>query len=306
MDTKIQEIAGKIREFNRFYTNVIGLVNQNILESPYSLAEVRVLLEIAAAGQCTAKDLIRILQIDPGYLSRILKRFKKEQLIYTTKSLTDGRAQLLSLTDEGKSVLSKLSTESTDQIVHLLRNLSGSEQQKLINHMEAIQTILSKKDDKSIKIRSYKPGDAGYIAYRHGVIYEREYGLDRVFERYVLESLVKYLENQALGEIWVAEFGGEIAGFIGVVGINAESAQLRWFLIEPEFRGTGLGRRLMTLAMDYCKEQNFKQVFLWTFRGLDAACHLYKSSGFIPTEQAENNTWKNNLIEEKWETNIRK
>jgi DNA-binding MarR family transcriptional regulator/GNAT superfamily N-acetyltransferase len=300
MDKTTELRAVKIREFNRFYTNIVGLVNQTILESPYSLAEVRVLLEIDSAGQCTASDLTKLLEIDPGYLSRILKRFKKEQLVITSKSLTDGRAQVLSLTDKGRETFIKLSLTSTDQIAKLLAHMPNSDQHKLVSYMGAIQTILSGQKDTSITIRSQKPGDVGYIAYRHGVLYAQEYGLDQVFERYVLTSLTKFLENQSAGNIWIAEFGGNIIGFIGIVGIDQETAQLRWFLIEPEFRGTGLGRRLMTVAIDYCKEKQFKRVFLWTFQGLDAARHLYEKFGFTPSELVENNTWKHQVIEERW------
>jgi len=156
----------------------------------------------------------------------------------------------------------------------------------------------------SITIRTYKPGDMGYIAYRHGVLYDLEYDLDPVFERYVMEGLVKYAKGDQGGEIWMAESGGRIAGFIAMVGIDKETMQLRWFLIEPEFRGLGLGRRLMKNAMDYCVQKQCKKVFLWTFRGLDAACHLYKEFGFVATEHAPNDTWKKGLIEERWEVSL--
>jgi DNA-binding MarR family transcriptional regulator/GNAT superfamily N-acetyltransferase len=305
MERTIEQRAMKIRKFNRFYTNIIGLVNQTILESPYSLAEVRVLIEIKMAGECVASDLIRELQIDPGYLSRMLKRFKKEQMIQSTKLVTDGRSQLLSLTEKGMAVITTLSDESTKQIVRILECLPQDDQEKLVHHMEAVQSILSGQEDRSVQIRPHKPGDAGFIAYRHGVLYQQEYDLDPVFERYVFAGIARYLENRPAGEIWVAECAGQIVGSIAIVGVDEETAQLRWFLIEPEFRGTGLGKRLMTVAIDYCRQKNFKQVFLWTFLGLDAARHLYKSFGFSPTEQAENNTWKQQLIEERWDMTLR-
>lgn len=152
-----------------------------------------------------------------------------------------------------------------------------------------------------VKVRTQKPGDAAYIAYRHCVLYEKEYGLCGTFEQYVLDSLVKYLERRSEGEIWVAEYNGQIVGSIGVVSTDKITAQLRWFLIEPEFRGTGLGRQLMTIALDYCKQKKFSRVFLWTMQGLKVAHHLYSSSGFVPVEQVENNTWKRGVVEERWE-----
>lgn len=161
--------------------------------------------------------------------------------------------------------------------------------------------IMASYDIKDVVIRTQKTGDAGYIAYRHCVIYEKEYGLEGTFEQYVLDSLVKYIERRSEGEIWVAEYNGQIVGSIGVVSIDKNTAQLRWFLIEPEFRGIGLGRQLMTKAVDYCKQKKFSRVFLWTKLGLKVAHHLYSSFGFMPVEQVENNTWKRSVVEERWE-----
>jgi DNA-binding MarR family transcriptional regulator/GNAT superfamily N-acetyltransferase len=301
MSGTLADRAMEIRKFNRFYTNIIGLVNKTILESPYSLAEVRVLLEIDKAGECKASELIELLQIDPGYLSRMLARFKREQMLITARSLTDGRAQLLSLTDKGRMVFRNLSDASTRQIITLLENLPGSDQEELISHMKAIQAILMGQGGSSVAIRQWRPGDLGYIAHRHGVLYEKEYGLDQTFERYVLAGMVKFFENQAKGNIWVADFGGHIVGSIAIVDAEEETAQLRWFLIEPEFRGSGLGRQLMDIAMDYCRKREFRQVFLWTFQGLDAARHLYRSRGFVPTQVVESNTWAHRLVEERWD-----
>jgi len=301
MESSIQQRVTEIRKFNRFYTNIIGLVNQNVLESPYSLAEARVLLEIADATTCTASNLAEILQIDPGYLSRILRRFKKDGLIETTKSMTDGRSQILNITEKGRATFRQLSDASSSQLVQILERLPQGAQQTLVHNMAAIQNMLSDKTDTSITIRRHRPGDVGYIAYRHGVLYEKEYGLDHHFEKYVLQSLVTYLEDLSRGEIWVAECCGAIVGFIGIVGISTTTAQLRWFLIEPDFRGTGLGRKLVATVMEHCQQQHYNHVFLWTFKGLDAARHLYQSFGFTLTEERENDTWNNQLIEQRWD-----
>ncbi|CVK20945.1 bifunctional helix-turn-helix transcriptional regulator/GNAT family N-acetyltransferase [Sporomusa sphaeroides] len=294
----------KIRKFNRFYTNIIGLVNKTILESPYSLAEARVLLEIDNAVTCLASDLTEILQIDPGYLSRILRRLKKEGLIETKKSATDGRSQILSLTDRGKDTFTQLSDTSSAQIVKLLECLPLGAQQHLVEHMATIERMLSGRIDASVSIRDFQPGDIGYIVYRHGVLYAQEYQLDSVFEKYVLESLFKFLDKPSAGKILIAECCGTIVGFIGIVEISPTTAQLRWFLIEPEFRGAGLGRILVTKAMEYCNSKNYNHVFLWTFKGLEAARHLYEDFGFTLTEEKENNTWKNRLIEQRFDARL--
>ncbi|SFL89287.1 bifunctional helix-turn-helix transcriptional regulator/GNAT family N-acetyltransferase [Pelosinus propionicus] len=301
MESLIQERVMKIRQFNRFYTNIIGLINQNILESPYSLAEARILLEINNAATCTASSLVEILQIDPGYLSRILRRFKKDGLIEAVRSMTDGRSQILNITEKGRATFRQLSDASSSQLVGLLEQLPQGAQQILVHNMAAIQYMLSDKADTSITIRRHQSGDTGYIAYRHGVLYEKEYGLDHRFEKYVLQSLIAYLEDPSKGEIWIAECCGIIVGFIGIVEINKRTAQLRWFLIEPEFRGGGLGRKLVETVMEYCQQKYYNHVFLWTFKGLDAARHLYQSFGFNLTEEKENDTWNNQLIEQRWD-----
>lgn len=156
----------------------------------------------------------------------------------------------------------------------------------------------------TVNIRNYHAGDAGYIAYRHSVLYEKEYELEPIFEKYVLAGLLKYLENPASGEIWVAESDGKIGGFIAIIGVDENTAQLRWFLIEPEFRGKGLGHKLVSEAIKYCRRKQFAKVFLWTFKGLDAARHLYNCEGFVQTEEVANDTWKKGLIEERWELSL--
>lgn len=301
MDEKMRDRAAEIRDFNRFYTNIIGLVNRNILESPYSLAESRVLLEIDAAGQCTARDLTRRIDIDPGYLSRMLSRFIRNGLVAQSTSSTDGRAKILSLTDKGRDAYRQLSETSDLRIAHILEQLSEGGQKKLLDSMQAIKSTLSHKADDTITIRTRRAGDLGYITYRHAVLYQEEYGLKPVFEQYVMDGLLAFQKSQSEGDIWIAESGGRIAGFIGVVASDSETAQLRWFLIEPEFRGLGLGRRLMSTAMDFCREKGFRHVFLWTFDELDVARHLYSEYGFKPTEKADNNIWKNGVVEERWD-----
>lgn len=298
--------ALEIRNFNRFYTNIIGLVDKTILDSPYSLAEGRVLLEIDVAGQCTSSDLTRLLQIDPGYLSRLLSKFTKDGIVVKTPSASDGRAQLLSLTEGGRQMLHKLYDASTQQAGTLLEKLTDDQQQRLVWHMAEIRRILDKQQSLTFVIRTMRPGDAGYIAYRHSVLYEREYGLGGNFEQYVLDSLNRYIDEKPEGEVWVAEHNGQPVGFIAIVRTDDNAAQLRWFLIEPEYRGSGLGRQLVATAMDYCRQKHFGRVYLWTFQDLKAARHLYKSFGFSLTEQAESNSWKDGLIEERWDMVFKK
>ena len=301
MIKEIEKLALEVRNFNRFYTNIIGLMDKTILDSPYSLAEARVLLEIDTASQCSASDLTKWLQIDPGYLSRMLSKFTKDKLMIKTRSTVDGRAQVLMLTDKGRQTIHKLYSESTIQASKILEQLSDEEQKELISHMVAVRNILDKNHGKTYIIRTLKPGEAGYIAYRHCVLYEKEFGLGGIFENYVMDALTQYIAEKPEGEVWVAENNGRIVGSIAIVSTEEGIAQLRWFLIEPEYRGVGLGGQLLATAMEYCKRQKYRQVYLWTFQDLKAARHLYKSFGFSLTEQSESDTWKSGVVEERWD-----
>ena len=304
MDRNSEEFVAEIRDFNRFYTNFIGLVNRNILKSPYSLAEVRVLLEIDAAGRCTARDLTRKLDIDPGYLSRMLSRFTKNGLVEGSVSPSDGRAKIVSLTDKGRDTFRQVSSESSRQVASILGELPEKDWLRLINSMRSIRSILSHGNNREISIRTHRIGDLGYIIYRHAILYQEEYGLGPVFEDYLLEGFLAFSRSKQPGTIWIAEDGDQIVGSIAIAGIDSETAQLRWFLIEPEYRGVGLGRRLMTVAMDHCRDKGYRKVFLWTFSDLHAARHLYKEYGFQITEEHPNDSWKPGIVEERWDTSL--
>ena len=301
MDSATIGRATEVRKFNRFYTNVIGLVNQTILGSSYSLAEVRVLLEILLAGQTTATDLTKLLAIDAGYLSRMLRRFARDKMLEAARSTVDRRVYNLSLTDKGRGIIGALVDASTREIVAMLEKMPDARQEKLVGHMAAIRAIMDPQAGDAVAIRPHRAGDAGYIAYRHAVLYQAEYGLDQVFERYDIQGMAKFFAAGADGEIWVADDAGQVVGAIAIVAAEGGDAQLRWFYLEPEYRGRGLGRRLMSVALDYCRQRRFERVFLWTFRGLDAACHLYGVYGFTPGETQENNTWREKLVEERWD-----
>ncbi len=301
MESKKDAFVAEIRDFNRFYTNFIGLLNRNILQSSYSLAEVRVLHEIDMAGKCTARDLTRKLYIDPGYLSRMLSRFTKNGLVGGYVSPSDGRSKILSLTDKGRDTFRQISGESSRQVARILETLSETDRKKLVGSMRSIRGILSHGKENAINVRTHRIGDLGYITYRHAVLYKEEYGLGPVFEEYLLEGLLAFSRSVQPGTIWIAEDGDQIVGSIAMAGVDGETAQLRWFLIEPEYRGIGLGRRLMTVAMDHCREKGYRKVFLWTFSDLNAARHLYKEYGFHITEEHPNDSWKPGIVEERWD-----
>ncbi len=161
-----------MRRFNRFFTRRIGVLREGSLHSPYSLAEARVLFEIAHRDELTASDLWRELGLDPGYLSRILGRLEQSGLIGKARSETDGRRRLLSLTPEGKDAFSLLDNRSREEVAEMLGELSEGGQRRLLGAMRTIESILDKglKFSEPFLLRPHEPGDMGWVVHRHGVL----------------------------------------------------------------------------------------------------------------------------------------
>lgn len=305
MSEKNNLITEQIRDFNRFYTNILGLLNSHILDSSYTLTEVRILLEIKNTIDCTANALISKLSVDRGYMSRIIKRFESKGLIIKENSTADNRINFLKLTENGKEILFQLESKSNEQVQGLIQHLSESDQRKLVNSMKYIKTTLL--DGLSpISIRTFKPSDIDYIVARHRALYEIEYGFTQEFSDYVEKYAKKFMEHHDENHetIWIAEEKGSPVGVIAIVKADNTTAQLRWFLIEPDLRGRGLGHKLMITAIDFCKEKGYKHVFLWTVNILEAARHLYKEHGFSLTETNTHDLWGRHLTEERWDMEL--
>ena len=291
-----------IRAFNRYYTNVLGLLDQSILESGYSLAEARVLHEIALVQPCTATALSASLSMDAGYLSRVLKRLEDASLLIRERSAADGRASSLRLSSEGERALAELNRRSDEQISELISGLSEGGRRELIRSMTCIETVLTpgtalKPDDICLRTE-LNPGDAGYITAMHGRIYSEEYGYGVSFEGYVAQSFFEFLRDYdpERDRLWCAEHAGRTIGCIGVKG-RGERAQLRWFLLEPEYRGMGLGRRLLQSALDFARERGYESAYLDTTDDLQDALRLYRRAGFETASVKPNTTWRENVME---------
>jgi DNA-binding MarR family transcriptional regulator/GNAT superfamily N-acetyltransferase len=302
MDKKDSKVVEQIRDFNRFYTNILGLLNAHILDSSYTLTEVRILLEIKKTVDCTANTLITRLSIDRGYMSRIIKRFENNGLIIKESSQADNRISFLRLTQKGKETMSELESKSDDQVENLINHLSDNDQRKLVKAMKYIKnTILD--GLKPISIRNFEPKDIEYIIDRHRVLYENEFGFTSEFGDYVEEYVKKFKEYHDPNKeaIFIAEEDGAPIGVIAIVKAEDTTAQLRWFLIEPDARGKGLGHKLMDTAIDFSKDKGYKHVFLWTVNILEPARHLYREHGFSLTECKEHELWGHQLTEERWD-----
>ena len=304
-----QEIAS-IRRFNRFYTNHLGLLDR-YLRSEFSLPEVRVLYEIETETKCMAKKLSERLCIDAGYLSRILKRLEKRGLVEKKTSPEDGRSRFLHLTQRGKKALAELNRHSDTQIGALIEPLSEVERSGLVRNMSAIEGALAGKkrpDPAEITIRhKLRPGDIGWLIHMHGWIYERECGYPLAFEGYVAETFYKFMKtyDAVKDRIWLAEHNGETVGAIGIAG-QPGKAQLRWFLLHPDYRGLGIGKRLLGEALKFCRRKKYPKVFLLTTEDQEQAIAMYVKTGFVKVAERESHLWVDNLVEYTFEMSLAK
>ncbi len=310
MNSMQTQLVHTVRSFNRFYTNILGLLDRHMPDSDFSLSEARVLYEIGHMENCTAKKLIGELKIDSGYLSRIIKRFEKHGLTYRVRSESDGRLYYLFLTDKGKEILSKLNEASDRQIDQLLGGLQGYNQKKLLEGMQTVKNALAKDPDmtgEAITLRyELKPGDVGQLIHMHGWIYAEECGYNHMFEGYVCKTFHDFFENYSpkKDRIWMAEACGNIIGAIAIVGHSEKRAQLRWFILHPEYRGLGLGKRLLKEAMKYCKDMGYKNIFLQTTEDQITAINMYRKAGFQKAGEHPENAWGKNLVELTYVLNL--
>lgn len=292
-----------VRAFNRFYTNVIGLLRAGLLSTPYSLTEARVIFELAQRDATELAELRRILDMDPGYLSRIVARFKADGLVATERSPTDARRQVIRLTDRGREAFEMLDERSSGEVGALLAPLSEEEQRRLIGAMGAIEEILGdSRPPEPFLLRPLGPGDYGWVVHRHGVLYGEEYGWDESFEALVARIVADYLEHHdpKRESAWIAELDGEPVGCVFCTRKEEKVAQLRLLLVEPSARGMGIGTRLVEECMRFARRAGYEQIMLWTNDVLDDARRIYERAGFELREQGRHRSFGHDLVEQTW------
>ena len=299
-----------VRRFNRFYTRQIGILGERLLQSPFSLAEMRVLYEIANRENVSAVDLAEELRLDAGYLSRILRRFQKGGLVTRETSAEDGRRNLLSLTEKGQRTFATLNARQEEDVAALLTRVPAAGQRRLIESMHAIEEVLGAPAEGSktpYVLRQHQPGDMGWITHRHGVLYSQEYGYDEHFEALVAKIVGEFIENYdpARERCWIAERNGEIAGSVFLVKKSATVAQLRLLYVEPSARGLGIGARLIDECLRFARRARYRKITLWTQSELLAARHLYEKAGFeLVAEQPHRSFSRDDLVADTWELNL--
>lgn len=302
----------QIRSFNRFYTAHLGLLNEHILDGPYSLAEVRILFEIGIRQPVTAQELATLLTLDKGYLSKIIKMFVNDGVIVRTPSKEDSRVYHISLTAKGSNLLKDLHGKSDHQIEKFLTKLSPDEADMLVNSMKTVQNLFSADysnlllSGQVVYREGLKPGDVGYLIYLHGILYARESGYSQEFEGYVVKTFYEFLEHYDTGrdKIWLATYNGQIIGCIAILSKPNDEAQLRWFLVHPVFRGTSVGKHLLHTALTHCRGQQFKNVYLLTTDVQQKAIAMYKKAGFQPTASIQMEQWGKTLHEERYDLDL--
>jgi len=304
-------LVANVRRFNRFYTKQIGVLQEGLLSSPFSLTEVRVLYEIVHHKDSTAVELCRELGLDPGYLSRILRSFEKRGLITRTRSTADGRQAHLSLTPKGHKVFNPLEARSNQQVAAMLDKVSPAQQKQLVDAMHTIESAidpaLSKNGQPAYVLRPHQPGDVGWVVHRHGALYWKEYGYDGRFEALVAEIVAEFIQNfdPRCERCWIAEKDGEVVGSVFLVAKSKTVAKLRLLLVEPSARGLGIGRRLVEECVRFAREAGYKKMMLWTQSELGAARHLYQEAGFQRIAKQRHKSWgRDNLVAETWEIKL--
>jgi len=294
-----------IRHFNRFYTRQIGILQEHIYRSQFSLTEARVLYELAYQKNLTAGDLCRELGLDRGYVSRMLRNFEAQDLIVSTTSTSDRRRVFLSLSTKGRKVFAPIDRRSSAEISAMLAVHSAPRQKALLGAMRQIESILTPNSrSTSYSLRPHKPGDIGWIIHRHGELYAQEYHYDERFEAMVAELAAKFIQNfdPKRERCWIAERDGEILGSVFLVQESKTVAKLRLLFVEPCARGMGIGRSLVAECVNFARRAGYKKLILWTQSELSAARHLYEQAGFKLVKKESHDSWgRKNLVAEVWE-----
>jgi DNA-binding MarR family transcriptional regulator/GNAT superfamily N-acetyltransferase len=299
----------EIRHFNRFYTRQIGVLQNRLLESPFSLTEVRLLYELAHRRSVIATELADELGLDPGYLSRILATFEKRGWISREPVPADRRQTLLSLTRKGATTLAPLEERSNRQVQQMLAKIPSAAQQELVHAMQRIEQILAPEHDgkKPYLLRPHHPGDMGWIVYRHGVLYSDEYHYDERFEALVAEVVAEFIQNFDVkrDRCWIAEKDGERAGSVLLVHKSATVAKLRVLLVEPSARGLGIGKRLVEECVRFARQVWYNKIVLWTQSELKSARAIYEQAGFQLINEEPHHSWgREDLVAETWELKL--
>ncbi len=315
MNTKLQREnkVSAVRRFNRFYTREIGVLKDDYLGSPFSLTECRVLYELVhrknPADNATASAVCAALDLDPGYLSRIIRSFRKSRLICTQRSASDGRETLLSLTPRGRQAIAQLDARSNKEVAARLRPIPEPEKTRLVAAMRTIENLLAPEPAAQKELYILRPpqvGDMGWVTHRQGLLYAQEYGWDGHYEALAAKIVGQFVEHfdPRKERCWIAERNGEIVGSVFIVKHSPTIAKLRLLYVEPSARGLGIGQRLVSECVRFARQAGYKKLTLWTQSNLYAARRIYKSQSFRLTAKKRHHSFGHNLVAETWDLKL--
>ncbi len=297
-----------VRRFNRFYTRRIGALQGGYLGSPFPLPQARVLYELGERGESTASELGADLDLDAGYLSRLLQGLRRQGLVQGEASRDDARRVRLSLTAKGRKAYQQLDARSRDEVAGMLGKLAGPEQARLADALQTVESLLKKETSHAgeISLRAHRPGDMGWVVHRHGALYFQEYGWDERFEALVAGIARDFIDklDPARERCWIAEIGGEPVGSVFVVKKSQTVAKLRLLLVEPKARGRGVGKRLVAECIAFARDKGYRKLVLWTQSNLTAARAIYKAAGFRKVTTERHRSFGYDLTGEYWELGL--
>lgn len=303
----MSSIVERVRRFSRTWTEVIGLLDQGLLDTEHSLTEARVIFELAQRDTWERLELRDRLDIDASFLSRVVGRLQEKGLVDVSPSRSDGRALDLSLTIAGRAAFEVLNSRSINQIEGLLAPLSGEQRANLVESMTTIANLLRPGwDERLVSIRGLRPGDMGWVISRHGAIYFDEYRWDSDFEALVARIVTDYHENFKEGRenAWIAEVDGARAGCVFCCERDDVTAQLRILLVEPWARGLGLGTRLVDECVAFARSAGYSKMMLWTNDVLVSARRIYEALGFELVAEDRHHSFGHDLVGQNWELDL--
>jgi DNA-binding MarR family transcriptional regulator/GNAT superfamily N-acetyltransferase len=297
-----------VRAFNRFYTSKLGFLDQQLLKSPFSLSEARVLYELANRQNPSAKQIGTELGLDPGYLSRIVQKFDEDGLITRKPYPADRRQYQLGLTAKGRQAFAKLNRSSHDEVANMLATIPQGDRKRLIGAMAAIERLLgpSGASPAAATLREPRPGDIGWVVQSHGALYAGEYGFNSSFEALVAEITAKFLGSfdASRERCWIADIDGAQVGSVFLVRHSGEVAKLRLLLVDPAGRGQRLGQRLVGECIAFARACGYRKITLSTQSILVAARKIYQDTGFVLVASEPHRSFGQSLIGETWELKL--
>jgi DNA-binding MarR family transcriptional regulator/GNAT superfamily N-acetyltransferase len=301
-------VVDDVRGFNRFYTRVLGLLRPDLAGSPFGLTEARVLFELAHGDEVAVSDLRRELNLDAGYLSRILSGFTAAGLVAREQAASDGRRQVVRLTPDGQRAFAELNRLQAGAIDALLAPLDEAQRSELVAAMDRIRRVLDGHPRRTgLVLRAPEPGDLGWVVERHGARYSAEYGWDAAFEALVARIVAEFAERHDTKReaAWIAELDGERVGCVFCTAADtADTAQLRLLLVEPSARGSGVGTRLVDECLRFAKRSGYSRITLWTNDVLLAARRIYERAGFTCDRREPHHSFGHDLVGEYWSRDL--